>query len=97
MVGLLLGLMVFFLLFNFPMVIPMVAAPLAVMIGFMPNMDLSMSIQQLIAGVSAQVLLSVPMFIFAADIMCAGSTTQRLLDLVETFVGNINASFLCSV
>lgn len=90
MVGLLLGLMVFFLLFNFPMVIPMVAAPLAVMIGFMPNMDLSMSIQQLIAGVSAQVLLSVPMFIFAADIMCAGSTTQRLLDLVETFVGHIH-------
>ncbi|MEA5084824.1 MAG: TRAP transporter large permease [Lachnospiraceae bacterium] len=90
MIALLLTVMVFFLLFNFPMVIPMVAAPLAVMIGYMPNMDLSMSIQQLIAGISAQVLLAVPMFILAADIMCAGNTTKRLLDLVETFVGHIH-------
>ncbi len=90
MVGLLMSLMVFFLVMNFPMLIPMVAAPLAVMIFYMPNMDLAMSIQQLIAGVSAQVLLSVPMFILAADIMCAGNTTRRLLDLVETFVGHIH-------
>jgi len=90
MVPLLLGTMFFFLLLNFPMVVPMVAAPLAVIIFFMPNIDLAMSIQQLIAGVSAQVLLAVPMFILAADIMCAGQTTRRLLDLVETFVGHIH-------
>jgi tripartite ATP-independent transporter DctM subunit len=90
MIALLLGVMVFFLVLNFPMVIPMVAAPLAVMIGYMPNMDISMAVQQLIAGVSAQVLLAVPMFILAADIMCAGNTTKRLLDLVETFVGHIH-------
>ena len=90
MIGLLLAVMIFFLVLNFPMVIPMVAAPLAVMIGFMPNMDISMAVQQLIAGVSPQVLLSVPMFILAADIMCAGNTTKRLLDLVETFVGHIH-------
>ena len=90
MIGLLLAVMIFFLVLNFPMVIPMVAAPLAVMIGFMPNMDISMAVQQLIACVSAQVLLSVPMFILAADIMCAGNTTKRLLDLVETFVGHIH-------
>lgn len=90
MIGLLLAVMVFFLVLNFPMVIPMVAAPLAVMIGYMPNMDISMAVQQLIAGVSAQVLLAVPMFILAADIMCAGNTTRRLLDLVETFVGHIH-------
>ena len=90
MVAVLLFTMFFFLLLNFPMVVPMIAAPLAVMIGFMPNMDLAMSVQQLIAGVSAQVLLSVPMFILAADIMCAGNTTKRLLDLVETFVGHIH-------
>lgn len=90
MIGLLMGLMVFFLVLNFPMLIAMVVAPLAIMIFYMPNMDLAMSIQQLIAGVSAQVLLSVPMFILAADIMCAGNTTRRLLDLVETFVGHIH-------
>ena len=55
MVALLLGIMVFFLVLNFPMVIPMVAAPLAVIIFFIPNMDLAMSVQQLIAGVSSTV------------------------------------------
>ena len=90
MVALLLGLMVFFLIFNFPMVIAMVAAPLAVMYNYMLNMDMAMASQQLIAGVSSTVLLSVPMFVLAADIMCAGQTTNRLLDLVETFVGHIH-------
>ena len=82
--------MVFFLIFNFPMVIAMVAAPLAVMYNYMLNMDMAMASQQLIAGVSSTVLLSVPMFVLAADIMCAGQTTNRLLDLVETFVGHIH-------
>lgn len=90
MLIMLLGLMFFFLLLNFPMVIPMIAAPLAVMYNYMLNMDMSMACQQLIAGVSSQVLLSVPMFILAADIMCSGQTTKRLLDLVETFVGHIH-------
>ena len=68
----------------------MVVGAFSVIIFFIPNMDLAMSVQQLIAGVSSTVLLSVPMFILAADIMCAGNTTKRLLDLVETFVGHIH-------
>ena len=90
MVVMLLFLMFFFLVLNFPMVIPMVAAPLAVVYNYILNMDMAMTCQQLIAGVSSTVLLSVPMFILAADIMCAGQTTKRLLDLVETFVGHIH-------
>lgn len=89
MVALLLGIMFLFLALNFPMVIPMVVAPIAIIFFFFPNVSLAICIQQLIAGVSAQVLLAVPMFILAADIMCAGHTTRRLLDLVETFVGHI--------
>ncbi len=41
-------------------------------------------------GVSPFVLLSVPMFILAADIMSAGQTSKRLLDFVQTFVGHIH-------
>lgn len=90
MIPLLLGVMIVLLILNFPMIIPMIAAPIAVMIGYMPNVDLSLISQQLIAGVSASVLLAVPMFILAADIMCSGNTTKRLLDMVETFVGHIH-------
>lgn len=90
MIALLLIVMFVFLLLNFPMVIPMIAAPLAVMIFCMPDyLNISIATQQLIGGVSAQVLLAVPMFILAADIMCAGYTTKRLLDFVQTFVGHI--------
>ena len=89
MVALMLCIMFFFLALNFPMVIPMVVAPIAIIFFFFPNVNLAIGIQQLIAGVSAQVLLAVPMFILAADIMCSGHTTKRLLDLIETFVGHI--------
>lgn len=75
---------------NFPMYISMIVAPLAVIIGFFPNLDPAMGIQQLIAGVSPIVLLAVPMFIFAADIMSVGQTSNRLLDFVDTFVGHIH-------
>jgi tripartite ATP-independent transporter DctM subunit len=75
---------------NFPMYISMIVAPLAVMISYFPNLDPFIATQQLIAGVSTQVLLAVPMFIFAADIMSAGQTSNRLLDFVDTFVGHIH-------
>lgn len=89
MIALMLIIMFSLLALNFPMVIPMVAAPIAIIFFYFPNVNLAICIQQLIAGVSAQVLLAVPMFIFAADIMCSGHTTKRLLDLIETFVGHI--------
>ena len=89
MVGLLLGLMFLLLALNFPMIVPMVVAPLTVMAIFMPNVDISLAVQQLIAGVNTQVLLAVPMFIFAADIMSTGNSTNRLLDFLEAFVGHI--------
>ena len=89
MVALLLGTMFLCLALNFPMIVAMVVAPLLVMIFYMPSMDIMLSVQQLIAGVNAQVLLSVPMFILAADIMSTGHSTNRLLDFVEAFVVHI--------
>jgi len=65
-------------------------APLAVILVYFPNLDPLLATQQLIARVSPIVLLSVPMFIFAADIMSVGQTSNRLLDFVDTFVGHIH-------
>ena len=89
MVGLLLGLMFLLLAFNFPMIIPMVVAPLVVMIIYIPKVDIMLAVQQLIAGVNTQVLLAVPMFILGADIMSTGHSSNRLLDFIEAFVGHI--------
>ncbi|KUO68846.1 MAG: C4-dicarboxylate ABC transporter permease [Clostridia bacterium BRH_c25] len=90
MILLLMSILVVMLLLNFPMMIPMTIAPLAVMIKYFPNVNPLMATQQIVAGVQPYVLLAVPMFILAADIMCAGQTSRRLLDFVETFVGHIH-------
>lgn len=90
MLWLLMGILVVMFAFNFPMFIAMIVAPLAVVLNYFPNINPSIATQQLIAGVSPMVLLSVPMFIFAADIMSVGQTSNRLLDFVDTFVGHIH-------
>ncbi|MBZ2174161.1 TRAP transporter large permease [Schnuerera sp. xch1] len=74
---------------NFPMYLALIVPPLIVLMTFFPNVEPYLIIQQLIAGVSTQVLLAVPLFIFAADIMSSGQISGRLLDLVEVFVGHI--------
>lgn len=90
MILLLMGILVIMFVLNIPMFIAMIAAPLTVMLIYFPNVNPIIAIQQLIAGVSPIVLLSVPMFIFAADIMSVGQTSNRLLDFVDTFVGHIH-------
>ena len=50
MVGILLGIMFLLLALNFPMLIPMIVAPLVIMLLYMPNVDTMLAIQQLIAG-----------------------------------------------
>lgn len=90
MLWMLMTIMAVLFVLNFPMYIAMIVAPLAVIISYFPNLDPLLATQQLIAGVSTQVLLAVPMFIFAADIMSVGQTSNRLLDFVDTFVGHIH-------
>jgi C4-dicarboxylate transporter DctM subunit len=89
MVVLLLGIMVGLLFLGFPMLLGMILAPLITLQVYYPNVNPILMIQQAIAGVSPFSLLAVPMFIMAADVMCAGETSQRLLDFVETFIGHI--------
>lgn len=46
-------------------------------------------IQQMIRGVKPAVLVAVPMFILAAEIIIRGHSADRLLDLVIRFVGHL--------
>lgn len=90
MVLLLMSIMIILLLLNFPMLLTMIVAPLAILLVYFPNVNPLLATQQIVAGVQPFVLLAVPMFILAADIMCAGQTAKRLLDFVQTFVGHIH-------
>lgn len=89
MVILLMSILVIFMLLSFPLKVSLLLSPLAVLLVFMPEIDPVFLVQQMVSGVEVFVLLAVPMFIFAADIMCTGQTADRLLDFVERFIGHI--------
>ena len=81
--------MLVLLVLGFPMMMPLITAPLVVLIKYFPNMDLVVMIQQMISNVRTMSLVAIPMFIFAAGIMTQGETADRLLDLVSKFVSHI--------
>ena len=87
---LLIVIMLFLLFAGYPLMVPLIVAPLFLLLTTMQNVAPFIVIQQLVAGVSPFVLLAVPMFMLAADIMCTGQTSKRLLDLVQSFVGHLS-------
>ncbi|MDQ0352583.1 tripartite ATP-independent transporter DctM subunit [Alkalibacillus filiformis] len=89
----LLGIMFVLLMLNFPMMIPLIIAPFIVAVFFSPLLDTSMMVPQLITGISTYELLCVPLFIFAADIMTSGRTSERLLDFIGSFVRHIRGGY----
>jgi len=70
------------------MFLGMMIGPLAVMDIYYPNFSLTNIASTFVTGVNSFVLLAVPMFIYAADIMSAGQSARRLLNFVQSFVGH---------
>ncbi len=89
----LITIMVIFLLLNFPMMIPLILGPLIIMLVYNSTVTMDLLMGQLLTGIESPVLLCVPLFIFAADIMTAGKTSERLLDFVGAFVGHIRGGY----
>ncbi|SHJ25903.1 TRAP transporter, DctM subunit [Dethiosulfatibacter aminovorans DSM 17477] len=89
--------LVFFLLLGYPMFMPMTVGALVIMKMYAPNIDLVVMAQQYITGVSTYVLLAIPMFIFAADIMSKGYTSNRLVDLVKAYCGHLSGGLAVTI
>lgn len=89
MVALLMAVLMISLFLGFPLMVGLLLGPLAVLTVYMPDIHPFWLTGQISAGVESFVLMAVPMFIFAADIMGTGQTSNRLLDFVNTFVGHI--------
>jgi tripartite ATP-independent transporter DctM subunit len=77
------------LLLGFPMKVPLIAAALAVLMIYYPDVDPAVLIQQWIGGIKPTALIAVPMFILAADLMTRGQAAGRLLDAVGTWIGHL--------
>ena len=81
--------MIAMLLMGFPFVITLIT-PLMVYLGIeMPLVNPQVIIQQMINGFAAPSLVTVPMFILAANIMTSGKAANRLVDMIRVFVGHI--------
>src|SRR5690625_4475819 len=82
--------LLFIMLFiNFSIMVVLLVSGLLMVYLFAPGIDLSNFVQQLSSSVESYVLLAIPMFIFAADIMVQGRTATRLLDFVGSLFGHI--------
>lgn len=89
MLWLILALLFVMLFLNFPIMIVLLATGLVMMMTLAPNLDFVIFIQQLASSVQSYVLLAIPMFIFAADIIVKGNTANRLLDFVKDMFGHV--------
>ncbi|PYZ92935.1 C4-dicarboxylate ABC transporter permease [Salipaludibacillus keqinensis] len=85
--------MVLLLLMGFPMMIPLISGAMILVFFFLDNIDPYILIQQMRTGIVPYSLLAVPLFIFAADIMSTGKTSNRLVDFVGSFVGHMRGGY----
>ncbi len=83
------AIMIVLLLMGYPMMVPLIVGALVLMFASFSTVNPAMLVQQMIGGVEQTVLVAVPMFILAADIMIKGHTANRLLDLVSKFFGHL--------
>jgi len=88
-----LAVMVVLLAMGLPMMVPMIAGAMVLVFFFLDNIDPYILIQQMRSGIVAYSLLAVPLFIFAADIMSTGKTSNRLVDFVGAFVGHLRGGY----
>ncbi len=89
MVAWMLTIMFVCLLLSFPFMVALILAPMFVFETYFPFLDKTILIQQTVGGVTPIALIAVPMFIFAADIMTAGQSAERLLNFVRTFIQHV--------
>lgn len=77
------------LLLGFPVKESLLLSGLILWVHFLPGVTTTIFVQQMISSIDVYVLLAIPLFILAADIMTAGQVSERLLDFVQDLGGHI--------
>lgn len=88
--ALLLSTAVLLLMLSAPIFLAILGATLVSFEIFRPAMPSIVMAQRLVEGVNIFSILAVPLFIFAADIISRGEIGERLVALMESWVGHIN-------
>ena len=80
----------FILLFlGVPFVVLIPASIILTTIFFIPGVDFYILVQQMVSGVRSPVLLAIPLFILAANIITSGESSTRLVRAVKSSIGHL--------
>lgn len=85
MISLLLGLFVVFMFLGVPIAIAIGASTLVAL--YQHGVPLLVMTQHMFQGINSFVLVAVPMFILAGDLMSQGKVSERLVDFADALVG----------
>lgn len=61
---------------------------MAIMFSF-PTVNIGLAVQRIVGGIDTFSLLSIPFFMFAADIMSKGNIGRKLVDFANSLVGHL--------
>ncbi len=89
MVTTLFPLAVFLLVIGVPVFLAILIPSFIVLSQAFPQMDADILLQQMVGGINSFSILSIPFFIFAADIISKGQIGKRLVNLTNTLIGHV--------
>ena len=81
--------MISMLLLGFPFMVVLLGSLILYILVYMPFMDPSVLVQQVLTGVTPAALVCVPMFILSANLITSGHSAQKLIRMVQAFVGHL--------
>lgn len=96
MITLLFVLLTFLLVSSVPIFIAL-SGSVAVSFAFFTDLDLVIVLQRMFAGVNKFSLMSIPLFVLAANLMGEGGISKRIINLANVFVGHIPGGLGMSV
>lgn len=85
----LLGIMFVLMILSFPMMFALIGAPLVVLMTYFPSLNTTLMVQNFLSGIQSFVILSIPMFMLAGNIMCKGEMSKRLISFVRALLGHV--------
>lgn len=89
MIALIVAMIFLLLLIGAPIFLVLIIPSIVALQLYFPNIDVSIVVQRMVAGVNSYTLLAIPFFIFAADIISRGNIGKRLINFSKVFVGHL--------
>ena len=81
--------MISMLLLGFPFMVVLLGSLILYILVYMPFMNPSVLVQQVLTGVTPAALVCVPMFILSANLITSGHSARKLIRMVQAFVGHL--------